>query len=193
MEQLVLALSEVGIASVRFEFAYMQQRRVDGRKRPPDRQPALLDGFVQALRLARSELPPNCQLLAGGKSMGGRMASLLAQNSGATNDLEDNLMDAVVCYGYPFHPPGKPDRWRTSHLSHLACPLLIVQGTRDPFGRPAELQSQRAALAGCDLHWLEGGNHDFQPLVRQPQTQSDLIRQAAQLTRQFMDRIVTER
>ncbi len=122
--------------------------------------------------------------------MGGRMASLLAQKDGISNDLGEGLIDAVVCYGYPFHPPGKPGQWRTAHLPDLTCPLLIVQGTRDPFGRPAELESQREALVGCELHWLEGGNHDFQPLVRQPVTQRDLIRQAAQLTRWFVDNIV---
>lgn len=183
MEQLVTALDDVGISSVRFEFPYMQQRRIDGRKRPPGRQPGLLDSFVQALQRARSELPQNCFLMAGGKSMGGRMASLL----------KSNLMDAVVCYGYPFHPPGKPDRWRTGHLASITCPLLIVQGTRDPFGKPAELETQSAALAKCELNWLEGGNHDFQPLARQLETRNDLMLQAAQVTRQFADRIAAGR
>lgn len=202
MEQLVVALSDVGISSVRFEFPYMQQRRFDGRKRLPGRQSGLLDSFAQALKRARDELPQDCFVMAGGKSMGGRMASLLAQpaniskssdSSFNSNLLASNLMDAVVCYGYPFHPPGKLDRWRTEHLAHITCPLLIVQGTRDPFGKPAELVIQSAALANCELRWLEGGNHDFQPFARQPETQNDLIRQAAQLTRQFANRIIAER
>ena len=201
MEQMVIALSDVGISSARFEFPYMQQRRFDGRRRPPDRQPGLLDSFVQALKRAKDELPQGCFVMAGGKSMGGRMASLLAQptsirkssdSSFNSNPLTSDLMNAVVCYGYPFHPPGKLDRWRTEHLAHITCPLLIVQGTRDPFGKPAELVTQSAALANCELCWLEGGNHDFQPLARQTETQNDLIRQAAQLTRQFANRIIAE-
>ena len=202
MEQLVMALNDVGISSVRFEFPYMQQRRFDGRKRPPDRQPGLLESFALALERAKDELPPDCFVMAGGKSMGGRMASLLAQPanirkgsdpSSNSNLLKNSRIDAVVCYGYPFHPPGKLDRWRTEHLAHITCPLLIVQGTRDPFGKPAELEAQSAALANGELRWLEGGNHDFQPLARQPEIQNDLIRQAAQLTRQFADRIIAER
>jgi predicted alpha/beta-hydrolase family hydrolase len=202
MEQLVMALNDVGISSVRFEFPYMQQRRFDGRKRPPDRQPGLLDSFALALERAKEELPLDCFVMAGGKSMGGRMASLLAQPASIrkgsdpsfnSNLLKSRLIDAVVCYGYPFHPPGKLDRWRTEHLAHMTCPLLIVQGTRDPFGKPAELEAQSAALANGELRWLEGGNHDFQPLASQPEIQNDLIRQAAQLTRQFADRIIAER
>lgn len=198
MKQLVTALDNAGISSVRFEFSYMQQRRIDGRKRPPDRQPGLLADFAKALERARSELPPNCFLIAGGKSMGGRIASLLAQPAGTGSEANpydhvNYLMDAVVCFGYPFHPPGKLDRWRTAHLANITRPLLIVQGTRDPFGKPAELATQSAMLSGCELHWLEGGNHDFQPLARKPESQSDLIRQAAQLTRQFADRIIAAR
>jgi len=202
MEQLVMALNDVGISSVRFEFPYMQQRRFDGRKRPPDRQPGLLDSFALAFERAKEELPPGCFVMAGGKSMGGRMASLLAQPASIrkgsdpsfnSNLLKSSLIDAVVCYGYPFHPPGKFDRLRTEHLAHITCPLLIVQGTRDPFGKPAELEAQSAALANGELRWLEGGNHDFQPMARQPEIQNDLIRQAAQLTRQFADRIIAER
>ncbi|PFG09122.1 MULTISPECIES: alpha/beta family hydrolase [unclassified Marinobacter] len=202
MEQLIMALDDVGISSVRFEFPYMQERRADGRKRPPDRQPGLLDSFALALKRAKDELPPDCFVMAGGKSMGGRMASLLAQsaNIGKSSDpgfnsnlFKSNPIDGVVCYGYPFHPPGKLDRWRTEHLADITCPLLIVQGTRDPFGKPAELETQSAALANCELRWLEGGNHDFQPLARQPETQNDLIRQAAQLTRQFAVRTIAER
>jgi len=202
MEQLIMALDDVGISSVRFEFPYMQERRADGRKRPPGRPPGLLTSFAQALDRARTELPQDCFVIAGGKSMGGRMASLLAQPASIrscsdfnldSSRLISNVMNAVVCYGYPFHPPGKLDRWRTAHMATITRPLLIVQGTRDPFGKPAELAAQSDVLSNCELRWLEGGNHDLQPLARQPENQSDLIRQAAQLTRQFADRIIAER
>lgn len=180
MELLAEALAGQGIESVRFEFPYMVKRREDGRKRPPDRQPALLAAFEDQVSLAREELGSQVPLLVGGKSMGGRMATLLAAGK-----FRDN--DGVACYGYPFHPPGKLDRWRTDHLDKVAVPLLVVQGTRDPFGKPDELKAQGQIPGLTRLCWLDGGNHDFQPLARQPEQQADLIAQAALLTRQFAE------
>jgi len=180
MELLAEALAGQGIESVRFEFPYMVKRREDGRKRPPDRQPALLAAFEDQVSLAREELGSQVPLLVGGKSMGGRMATLLAAGK-----FRDN--DGVACYGYPFHPPGKLDRWRIEHLGEVAVPLLVVQGTRDPFGKPDELKAQGQIPGLTRLCWLDGGNHDFQPLARQPEQQADLIAQAALLTRQFAD------
>ena len=180
MELLAEALAGQGIESVRFEFPYMVKRREDGRKRPPDRQPALLAAFEDQVSLAREELGSQVPLLVGGKSMGGRMATLLAAGK-----FRDN--DGVACYGYPFHPPGKLDRWRIEHLGEVAVPLLVVQGTRDPFGKPDELKAQGQIPGLTRLCWLDGGNHDFQPLARQPEQQADLIAQAALLTRQFAE------
>lgn len=180
MELLAEALAGQGIESVRFEFPYMVKRREDGRKRPPDRQPALLAAFEDQVSLAREELGSQVPLLVGGKSMGGRMATLLA--AGKFRDI-----DGVACYGYPFHPPGKLDRWRIEHLGEVAVPLLVVQGTRDPFGKPDELKAQGQIPGLTRLCWLDGGNHDFQPLARQPEQQADLIAQAALLTRQFAE------
>ncbi|MDX1557720.1 MAG: alpha/beta family hydrolase [Marinobacter sp.] len=179
MEELSLALSREGIVNVRFEFPYMQKRRVDGRKRPPDREPALLAHFSRVVDVVRAELGAGCKVLVGGKSMGGRMASILAsQRSG---------IDGVTCFGYPFHPPGKLDRWRTGHFQELKSPMLVLQGTRDPFGKRAEMAGHEEELAAIRLHWLEGGNHDFQPLKSQPHTQSELIAEAARETRAFVD------
>jgi len=180
MELFAEALAGQGIESVRFEFPYMVKRREDGRKRPPDRQPALLAAFEDQVSLAREELGSQVPLLVGGKSMGGRMATLLA--AGKCRDV-----DGVACYGYPFHPPGKLDRWRIEHLGEVAVPLLVVQGTRDPFGKPDELKAQGQIPGLTRLCWLDGGNHDFQPLARQPEQQADLIAQAALLTRQFAE------
>lgn len=177
MEQLAEALEQQGIACVRFEFPYMQKRREDGKKRPPDRAPVLLEAFREQIRQVRTEVGAGCRVAIGGKSMGGRMASLVAS--------EDNV-DAVVCFGYPFHPRGKLDRWRIDHLPGVTCPLLVLQGTRDPFGKPEEL-SARGVIEGITrLCWLDGGNHDFATLIKHPSDQSDLIREAAQLTRQFL-------
>ncbi|KXS52556.1 MAG: Uncharacterized protein AWU57_3056, partial [Marinobacter sp. T13-3] len=186
MEALADSLDREGIACVRFEFPYMIKRRADGRKRPPDRAPVLLDAFREAVAKVRSEQGQGCKLLVGGKSMGGRMASLLASE-------DIGGIDGVACYGYPFHPPGKMDRWRIDHFETLQCPLLVIQGTRDPFGKPAEIASVGAISGLTRLIWLEGGNHDFQPLKKQPETQVQLIARAASETRRFVEECLLDR
>tara|TARA_B100002003_G_scaffold51180_1_gene46395 strand:+ start:249 stop:896 length:648 start_codon:yes stop_codon:yes gene_type:complete len=179
MEELSAALEREGIGTIRFEFPYMQKRRQDGKKRPPDREPVLLEYFSGVIDRVRAELGSGSLILVGGKSMGGRMASILASR-------RDDI-DGVICFGYPFHPPGKLDRWRTAHFRDLNCPILVLQGTRDPFGKPDELADHQQELEAIDLRWVEGGNHDFQTLKSQPQTQSELIAQAARETRIFVD------
>lgn len=181
MQMLAESLQKYGVPSVRFEFPYMQKRRVDGKKRPPDRQPVLLEFFSCIVDQVRRDQGPDCRILVGGKSMGGRMASILAS--------QRDGIDGVVCYGYPFHPPGKPDRWRTGHFPDIRCPVSIFQGTRDPFGKPHELEQQGEVLQAVQLHWLEGGDHDFRPLARQSWSQQDLVDEAARKTREFVDAI----
>ncbi|TYC62846.1 alpha/beta hydrolase [Marinobacter sp. BW6] len=178
MEALSEALEREGIGTIRFEFPYMQKRRADGKKRPPDREPVLLEYFSRVVDEVRTEVGDSSKVLVGGKSMGGRMASILASR-------RDGI-DGVVCFGYPFHPPGKPDRWRTAHFHDLNCPMLVLQGTRDPFGKPAEMAGHEKELDAIRLHWLEGGNHDFQPLKSQSQTQNELIAAASLETRTFL-------
>ncbi|WP_246166670.1 alpha/beta family hydrolase [Marinobacter salinexigens] len=179
MEALASALEKEGIACVRFEFPYMVKRREDGKKRPPDRQPKLLECFSGVVDAVLKDVGPDSLVLIGGKSMGGRMATLLAT--------EKKGIEGVACFGYPFHPPGKLDRWRTDHFKDVEAPVLIVQGTRDPFGKPDEVADHLGAQPGILLHWLEGGNHDFQPPVRLQKSQQGLIEEAAAETRRFID------
>ncbi|KXS51959.1 MAG: hypothetical protein AWU57_3662, partial [Marinobacter sp. T13-3] len=186
MESLAHALDREGIACVRFEFPYMIKRRADSRKRPPDRAPVLLEAFREVVARVRAEKGRQCTVLVGGKSMGGRMASLLAGE-----DVEG--IDGVACYGYPFHPPGKLDKWRIAHFDALQCPLLVIQGTRDPFGKPIEVEALGPIPGLTRLIWLEGGNHDFQPLKRQPETQEKLIESAARQTRRFVEECLLDR
>ena len=143
MEDLSAALEREGIGTIRFEFPYMQKRRQDGKKRPPDREPVLLEYFSGVIDRVRAELGSTSLILVGGKSMGGRMASILASR-------RDDI-DGVICFGYPFHPPGKLDRWRTAHFRDLNCPILVLQGTRDPFGKPDELADHQQDLEAIDL------------------------------------------
>ncbi len=141
-------LGERGLRIARFEFPYMAARRADGRKRPPDGQAKLLDAWRQAVGALQT-----ARLSIGGKSMGGRMASLVADEVGAAG---------LVCLGYPFHPPGRPERLRTAHLKTIQTPSLIVQGTRDPFGTRAEVEGYELSEA-LRFHWAEDGNHDLAP------------------------------
>lgn len=184
METLAQALEQNGIAVVRFEFPYMQKRRADGRKRPPDRQPKLLECFAEVVQRVRQEVPESSRILVGGKSMGGRMASVLA------SDGPD--VDGVVAFGYPFHPPGRLDKWRTDHFRDLKCPMLVVQGSRDPFGKAEEVSGLSGEWPGVRLHWLDGGNHDFQPLARQQASQADLIAEAAREAARFAQAVVRD-
>lgn len=180
MECLSRALACEGVKTVRFEFPFMERTREDGRKRPPDRQPVLLSHFRKAIQQVRQD--QGGSIMVGGKSMGGRMASLLA----AEPELAGAL-GGCVCFGYPFHPPGKPERWRTEHFERFHCPVLIIQGTRDPFGRREEVASCDAVTdSACRIHFLEGGEHDFRPLVRQQETQIQLIENAASAAAAFM-------
>lgn len=116
--------------------------------------------------------------------MGGRMASHII----AEADLPSDVCGAV-CFGYPFHPPGRPERWRTSHFRDLQRPLQIIQGTRDPFGRKPEVEAQGVdSQTNVCLSWLEGGDHDYRPLARQPETHDELIRHAASMAAGYMRR-----
>lgn len=178
MDQLAHALSKKGIRVVRFEFEYMDRRRVDGKKRPPPRADKLLAEFEAKVGRYTEA---SSSLFVGGKSMGGRIASMLASDG-------DERVNGCVCFGYPFHPPGKPDRWRTDHFSSPASPILIQQGTRDPFGRREEVLSHFAGGQPVDIDWLDDGEHDLKPRKASGMSQSDLIERAAGNAAKWMTR-----
>ncbi len=157
MEAMASALAAGGLAVHRFEFAYMAARRTDGKRRPPPRAEALVDEYRQAVAEASSLVPAAGALLVGGKSLGGRVASLVADELFATRRIA-----GLVCLGYPFHPPGKPGALRTAHLEQLACPALIVQGERDPFGTRAEVEALCLSPA-IGVAWAADGDHDLGP------------------------------
>ncbi|WP_027328841.1 alpha/beta family hydrolase [Marinimicrobium agarilyticum] len=159
MNAMAEGLCERNIDVWRFEFPYMAERRRTGKKRPPDRQPVLLECWQTAIDEAQGERP----LLIGGKSMGGRMASLASQAPAVTG---------LVCLGYPFHSPGKPEKTRLEPLQNLTVPALVVQGTRDPLGRKEEVADYDLPPA-LDWLWLEDGDHDFKPRVKSGYRQID--------------------
>jgi uncharacterized protein len=137
---------------VRFEFPYMARRRTDGKGGAPDRAPVLM----QTWRDLVAKLGAPSHLVIGGKSMGGRIASMIADEVGVAG---------LVCLGYPFHPPGAPTRLRTAHLEKLKTPALLLQGTRDSFGLPAEV-AKYPLSPKIRLAWIEDGDHSFKPRAR---------------------------
>lgn len=148
MEFFAAGLAEQGLRVARFEFPYMIKRREDGKRRPPDRAPVLLETYLNIA----AELGPE-NLIVGGKSMGGRIASMIADEAGVAG---------LVCLGYPFHPPGKPDKLRTEHLAELKTPALILQGERDPFGKRDEVAGYALSKA-IKVDFLPDGDHDLKP------------------------------
>lgn len=136
----------------RFEFPYMARQRLTGRKGAPDALPKLLHSFRDEVALAATAGP----VFVGGKSLGGRVASLVV------DDLAPADVRGCLCLGYPFHPPGKPNQLRTDHLAVLHTPTLILQGERDPFGRRDEVEHY-ALSPKLQVEWIPSGDHGFQP------------------------------
>ncbi|MDN2567812.1 alpha/beta hydrolase [Aquibium sp. A9E412] len=153
MDGMAAALAGAGVRTLRFEFAYMAARRTGAPARPPPRAEALAGEYRAAVAAARSAGP----LLIGGKSMGGRVASLVADELFAAGRIA-----GLVCLGYPFHPPGRPERLRTAHLATLHAPALICQGERDPFGTRADVAGYRLSPAVTPV-FLPDGDHDLRP------------------------------
>jgi predicted alpha/beta-hydrolase family hydrolase len=165
MNDVARLMAERGIRVVRFEFPYMAARRTTGKKRAPDREPVLLETWREAAR----ELDLR-KLAIGGKSMGGRMATMIA---------DELKVRAVVCFGYPFHPPGQPQKLRTAHLATLHTPTLILQGERDAFGKPDEVSSYRLSRA-IRVEWFAGGDHSLKPKAN--------VERAAAMAAEFVNR-----
>ncbi|MQY01064.1 alpha/beta hydrolase [Sinorhizobium medicae] len=147
------ALAGAGFRVARFEFGYMAARRTSEGRKPPPRAETLNPEY----RAAIAELGTKGALVIGGKSMGGRVASMVADDLHA-----EGKIAGLLCLGYPFHPPGKPEQLRTRHLADLQTPTLICQGARDEFGTRDEV-SQYDLSDRIELLWLEDGDHDLKP------------------------------
>ena len=148
-----------GIDVVTFNFLYTEQKR-----KLPDR-PEVLETCYRAVITAARTYPSlvGNKVFIGGKSMGGRIASQLAASGDATAE----ALSGLVLFGYPLHPPGKPDQLRVAHLPGIRVPILIVQGERDPFGSPDELRPHFAKVAGpVVINVIEGGDHSLAPPKR---------------------------
>lgn len=147
MSSVAGGLGERGIRVVRFEFPYMAARRAGGRRGAPDRPEVLLESWRRVI----ADHGGGGRVFIGGKSMGGRLASMAADEAGVRG---------LVCLGYPFHPPGKPQQLRVAHLQSLRTPALIVQGTRDTFGTPEEVAAYPLSPA-IRIEWIANGDHSL--------------------------------
>jgi predicted alpha/beta-hydrolase family hydrolase len=172
------ALADAKVPSLRFNFPY----KVAGR-RGPDRPPVLAAAVRDAAaELARrTKLPPD-RLVLGGRSMGGRICSLVVAD-------EDDPLPALalVLLGYPLHPPGKPETLRVEHFPRITVPCLFVSGTRDAFGSPDELQQHVRTIKGrTEWHWIESADHGFKPLKSSGVTAAAALAGAAEATVAFV-------
>ncbi|TBD12058.1 alpha/beta hydrolase family protein [Rhizobium ruizarguesonis] len=147
------ALAGVGFRVARFEFPYMAARRTSDGRKPPPRAETLNPEFEAAI----AELGASGPLIIGGKSMGGRVASMVADDLHRRGKIV-----GLLCLGYPFHPPGQPQKLRTGHLTGLTTPALICQGTRDEFGTRNEVPGYDLSDR-IEILWLEDGDHDLKP------------------------------
>lgn len=151
-----------GVRVIRFEFAFMAGRRTTGKKPPPPRVDKLVPEFLAVLDQISAPA-----VFVGGKSLGGRVATMMAQQC-----FDDGKISGAVCLGYPFHPPKKPDNMRTAHFADYNCPTLICQGEKDPFGTRPEVE-QYDLPDSFQYHWSPFGNHDLAPPKRSGRTEQD--------------------
>lgn len=169
MTALAYKLTDAGVATFRFQFPYMEQRR-----RVPDRAP-VLTATVQAAVQAASRATPGLPLFAGGKSLGGRMTSLAAAEGRLDN------VRGLIFFGFPLHPPNRPGTKRAGHLREVRLPMLFLQGTRDAL---ADLQLLRPICAElgtrATLHVIEGADHSFHVLKSSGKTDDGVLKELAQ-------------
>ncbi|MFC0116337.1 alpha/beta family hydrolase [Pseudoalteromonas xiamenensis] len=178
MVEIAELLAARGVNVARFDFEYMQQAKALNKRRPPDRAPKLLDCFLENIHRVNSDLP----LFIAGKSMGGRMATLLA----AQNEVD---VYGVIALGYPFHPPGKPEKLRTEHFGDVTVPFLIVQGERDTFGTKDEVLGLPIPQT-IKFEWLQDGDHSFKPRKSSGYSESGHRVTAANAISDFINRVL---
>ncbi|MEZ9872136.1 alpha/beta fold hydrolase [Vibrio sp. 10N.261.51.C6] len=178
MQSVAKGLAFKGIRVIRFNFPYMIKRAEDGKRRPPDRAPKLLEAYQEVIEQVDAD-----KLVIGGKSMGGRMASHLS---------ELDKVAAMACLGFPFHPPGKPEKYKGEHLAELAKPCLILQGERDTFGK-------REEFADFDLsdsirvEFIPDGDHSFKPRKSSGYTEQQNIALTVEKLSAFIKEVLNEK
>jgi predicted alpha/beta-hydrolase family hydrolase len=173
MDAMAEGLARHGVQVVRFEFPYMAARR-RGKGGGPDREPVLRATWATVVEA----LGGGPRVFIGGKSMGGRMASLVA---------DELRVRGLVCLGYPFHPPGQLEKLRTAHLATLLTPTLIVQGERDTFGTRQEVEGYSLSSA-IEVHFIADGDHSLEPRKRSGRTTEEAWAEAIEKMAAFLAR-----
>ncbi|MEL6373257.1 MAG: alpha/beta family hydrolase [Pseudomonadota bacterium] len=194
MASLAERLAARGLNVVRFNFPYMAESVARGTKRPPPAADRLINPYEEVIAALDQDVCA-VPLLVGGKSLGGRVASLLAAErtraidttlaGTARSQFEGPPLRGVICFGYPFHPPRKPEVLRTAHLASISCPVLIVQGTHDPFGTRDEVATYTLAPT-VSISWIETGDHDLKPLKSSGLSHDEALDAAADAAATFL-------
>jgi len=176
LESISQRLAEQGIATLRYQFPYMERR-----SRRPD-PPAVAAATVRAAVAEAARIAPDLPLVAGGKSFGGRMTS--------TAQAEEPLpgVRGLVFLGFPLHPPGRPDDKRAEHLAHVQVPMLFLQGTRDDFAALKLLQPLVKRLGErATLYLVEGGDHSFRVLTKSGRSEGEVMREVVSTIVEWAD------
>jgi predicted alpha/beta-hydrolase family hydrolase len=191
LETLAAELAAVEVATFRYQFPYMEQRR-----RVPD-APPVLTSTVRAAVQAAAKTAPDLPILAGGKSMGGRMTSqAAAEHPSELQKVQAELqkVQGLVFFGFPLHPPGRPGTKRAEHLAQVKTPMLFLQGTRDQF---ADLKLLRPICANlgaiATLQVIETADHSFHVLKSSGKTDAEVMRELAQTVQSWADKILAQR
>lgn len=165
MQAIAKRLETNGVKVVLFDFPYMQKMKAENRRRPPDRMPKLIQAYQEKiLEVIQSLDKSQKNIFIAGKSMGGRVASMLASSSSVIHSLK-----GVICLGFPFHPPKSPDKYRGEHLENINLPVMILQGERDPFGTKQEVENFNLSKS-VDTYFIADGDHSFKPRVKSGHT-----------------------
>ena len=181
MTQMAQGLAEKEWQVIRFEFPYMAKQRISGRRTPPNRVEILLQSFLDQVQSLTTHQP----LVIGGKSMGGRIASLVADGL-----FSESRILGCICLGYPFHPLGKPQTLRVEHLLKLQTPTLIVQGERDAMGSRGEVENYSLSQH-LQFAWMPDGDHSFKPRKRSGHTEQQNMDLAVAKVNDFLGRLTT--
>ena len=176
MNEMTNKLVKLGLRVVRFEFPYMAERRVTGKKRPPNSKSILLDTWKEVIKKERKK---SDKVFIGGKSMGGRMASLIVDEMG---------VNGLICFGFPFHAPGKGPKDRIDHLKTIKTPTLIIQGTRDSMGNQEECATYNLSKK-IKFIWLNDGDHSFKPRVKSGHNLNEHMDKASQSLFNFTEKL----
>jgi uncharacterized protein len=181
MEELAEELAAAGVATLRFNFPYMEQRR-----KVPDRAPVPTEAVLAAVRTA-AEAAPDLPLFAGGKSYGGRMTSQASAETSLTK------VRGLVFFGFPLHPPDQPSTKRAEHLARVKLPMLFLQGTRDKLADLSLLRPICAKLGSrATLHIIETADHSFHVLKISGKTDADVLREVTRTVAEWTGKIIRQ-